>query len=182
MFVKERDNSFVNLPASIDNVLLYVAHEFSLGRSFATTVSKISAISYFHKLANVNDPTNAGVVKSALKGFKNASPPQREKIPLSIDDVAEIFKTIDLLHLPVYHVHLLKSMLTFTFFALLRPGEFTFSDNMLELQDIRIHEDFINISFARFKHAKSTPTEINVVKYGGQLCPGFPRPPGIREK
>ncbi len=171
LFVISIDSNFKKLPASNDHMLKYISRLFTQKVSYATMASKVSMISYYHKIASVLDPALSIIVKKSMRGYQRLSPSQKSKIPLSSEDVESMFKTIDMLVLPVYHSAMLKSILSLGFFALLRPGEITKSANMLEFGDISIHDNFINLSFSRFKHAKSTPTEITIVKQCNTICP-----------
>ncbi len=65
-----------------------------------------------------------------------------------------------------------QAMLALSFYAFLRPGEVTSSDNNLQLEDIVFNvSQGVHINFARFKHHVGDPELLRVPPTGHQWCP-----------
>ncbi len=105
----------MSVPFAEGTILKLIAHLYGKGVTYATVRSKVSAISYFHKSLDCQDPTATHIVKRSLLGYKSMSPVPKSKVPLTVNLLLKLFIAIDKLSLPFYHVILLKSLLSLGF-------------------------------------------------------------------
>ena len=117
-----------------------------------------SPISYLHKLFALPDPLDNLFVSQVLKGIKKNSPPKSSKIPISTSLLNSILANVKHFNLSIFDQLAFKAMCTLAFSAFLRPGEFTSSDNNLQLSNISLFKHCLIIFFEKFKHAKDSTT------------------------
>ena len=62
------------LPIQPAVIALFVSHLYPLHYASSTVTSYLSAIGYTHKLAGVGDPTEKGIIRQIIKGYRNLVP------------------------------------------------------------------------------------------------------------
>ncbi len=167
------DGSFKSLPANVSHVLYYIRDLFESDIKYASIASKICIISYYHKLLKLSDPTCDYIVKRALQGYKKIAVKSQSKIPISMQMLCNMLSKCELLSLAPYYVKLFRAILSVGFFALLRPGEITASNNTLDIENVFMQDQCIVLDFQKYKHSKTTPNCIAIAKSGGPCCPHF---------
>lgn len=159
-------------PASHDDVICFITKLYNDGCSPSTITTKMSAISYAHKMRNLPDPTSHFMVSKVLTGMRKTAPSADTRVPLTFTMLTNIISAIPSVGWSHFWATTYQAMLSLSFHAFLRPGEITDSPNNLQFQDITIHPNQkITITFHRFKHHVGEPYLIDILP--GQLpsCP-----------
>ena len=73
-------------PASLDNIITFIAYLSLKGCTYSTASSYISGLSFYFKINGWEDPTQAFVVRKLLKGYSkcHSSKDLREPITLQM--------------------------------------------------------------------------------------------------
>ncbi len=81
-------------PANAGHVALYITHLHLSGMAPATIVSKLSAISFVHKMCNRPDPTTSFLVSKLTLALKKANPQRDMCVPITVDMLHEILQNL----------------------------------------------------------------------------------------
>lgn len=113
----------ISLPVSVVDVCNFIGHLFLVNYSPSSIASHISAISYVHKILNMQDPTQAFITKKILKGCKSSVPTKDTRLPITPDILQKLLHA--LAHtVPQYSLRiLLRALFLLAFHAFLRLGE-----------------------------------------------------------
>ena len=160
-----------DLPSNPGHVVLYIAHLFLSGLASSTIVSKLSSISYFHKLYSQQDPIPHFLVQKTLLGAKKLRPSSDTRQPITYPLLMEIINIFSKNIRTSYLSTLYKAMISLSFFACLRPGEVTSSQNNIQFTDVLVSHQNISVTFHCFKHYQGRPVTIVIPKQGGKACP-----------
>ena len=133
-------------PVPIQHVTLFIAHSFELGYSPSTIASYLSGISFYHKLHNYQDPTNAFVVKKLLEGFKRSRKSRDVRAPITEHILRRICHVLPNICYSDFESCLFQSAYFLSYFALLRVSEVVFPsylqpDRPLLSGDIELVDD-----------------------------------------
>ena len=163
-------------PASSHQVLLFVAYLSNKGESSSTVSSKLSAISWFHKLHNFNDPTASFVITRAVQGLKKAKPTIQTRLPIDRSLLHNIISILPTIFSSTYDVTLSTAILLLMYHGCFRVGELLFSGSnkhSLCLENIHIQSNDskpqLQITLQSHKH-KSTPTSF-ILPSSPLFCP-----------
>ena len=159
------------LPVNPGHIVLYITHLFSANFAASTILSKISAISYWHKFNNKVDTTQHFLVQKALLGVKKARPGSDVRKPLSIQVLGRFIKLLSTPMYPSYASALYKSMLSLAFFAFLRPGELTHSKHNLNFDQVSCTRNELTVTFKSFKCYHGRPFSIVISRQNSHVCP-----------
>jgi len=114
----------VNLfPSTQTMVAHFISHLFVQNYQPSTIASYVSAISYFHKIKNMPDPTASFRIKKILKGTQNLRKSVDTRMPITRDILFDLVKALPVVIRSVYDQILLKAMMTMAYFCFLRIGE-----------------------------------------------------------
>ena len=141
-----------SLPVGQSVLLLYISYLFDKNYASSTICSAISALVYFHFEKGLPDPRTKQVYQ-ALAGVKNKRPSVSSWQPLSLENVNILIRNAQGAFSSSFTVHLFKAMACLAFYALLRVGEFTYSQHSIRRADISIHKSYVEIRFQSFKHS-----------------------------
>ena len=170
-FIQLLGPQYGSFPANPAHVILFIAYLFDKGLSPSTITSKLSAISYVHKLHNLSDPCSHFIVQKAIVGARKIAPSVDSRLPVTLQMLEMFVKYCYLVTPSHYYRALLKAMVTVGFYALLRPGEMTGSVNNLQYEHVNLSDDSITIKFVKFKHHVGEPVIVKVAAQGGLACP-----------
>ena len=170
-FIAKLQPSSQPFPANPGHLVYYIAHLFQRGLVSSTITTKLSSISYFHKIKSYPDPTSSFIVQKALSGAKKLSPSGDSRIPISIPMLQQLMTQIHHTSMSPYAITMMKSMMSLSFYGFLRPGEITDSPNNLLLQQVQLNHDNIVITFTKFKHHVGPPVQIQISAHPGITCP-----------
>lgn len=87
-------NINVTMPLQIVQVCNCIGHLFWKQYSPSSIASHVSAISYVHKLLQLNDPTNSFIVRKLIKGCNNLSGTSDTRLPITMDILKNIMQGI----------------------------------------------------------------------------------------
>lgn len=113
----------ISLPVAVVDVCNFIGHLFLVNYSPSSIASHISAISYVHKILNMQDPTQAFITRKILKGCKSSVPTKDTRLPITPDILQKLLQA--LAHtVPQYSLRiLLRALFLLAFHAFLRLGE-----------------------------------------------------------
>ncbi len=119
----------VRLTASVNDILLFLAHLHRNKLKHTTLQNYVSAISYQHKIASVQDTANQFIAQKFLLGAKNISPQVRQLQTITINILIDLIPSLNKLHLSHYNHTLLKTLMLLLYWGCLRIGEIVTSAN-----------------------------------------------------
>ena len=170
-FLSSLDSRYKGLPANPGQVILFVADLFNQGLSASTIVSKMSAISYYHKLDNKPDPMSHFLVQKALSGVKRLATSSDVRLPITLSMLHRLVQCARHVVSIDYYIKLLQAMMVLSFFAFLRPGEVTTSSNNLKFENVQICDQQIRVTFMSFKHHHGKPVTLLIPAQTDAPCP-----------
>ena len=170
-FLSTLDNRYHGLPANPGQVLLFIAHLYRSGLSAQTIRSKMSAISYFHKLMSRPDPLDSFIVQKALAGLKNVASSHDNRLPITLTMLQQLLELAPKLISGDYYVRLVQAMMCLSFYALLRPGEVTASHNNLLFQNVQVQGQQLLVTFVTYKHHQGKPVSLLIPAQQSAPCP-----------
>ena len=118
------DNCNFNLPLQPAVLALFVSHLYSLRYASSTVTSYLSAISYAHRLAGVNDPTETALIRQILKGYSKLTRAQDVRLPITLPILSQIIASFQHTTGSAYQLQMLTAMCSLAFFAFLRIGDY----------------------------------------------------------
>ena len=167
------------MPYSPSDISAFVSF-LHLKRQAPSTVSThLSAISYFHKLKNLSDPTQSFLVRQLQLGGRRLHQQPDSRQPITKAILHQLYHAVPKLSPTHYMTTLYQSLFLLCFHGFLRVGEVTAtaacSTHTLTLAQITIphHQSqpsSLTITFNSFKHSKGTPYKINILTQQGP-CP-----------
>jgi site-specific recombinase XerD len=112
------------MPATEDNLLLYIAHLFDAGLKGSSIRVYLSAVRSLHVFAGYSYPTEMLRVRLALKGAVTKSAPVVRKFPITFDVLSKILKFVQ----KRFDSKLMSTMMAVAFFGCLRASEICVCD------------------------------------------------------
>ena len=170
-FFNNIDSRYRGLPANSGQILLFIAHLYQSGLTSSTIHTKMSAISYYHKLLSLPDPMSSFVVQKALVGVKKLASSSDSRLPITLQLLQQLIDNVRFIVSDHYYRKMLQSMMCLAFFAFLRPGELTSSPNNLVFENIKLSNNQISITFVAFKHHRGKPVTLIVPAQDCAPCP-----------
>ena len=141
------------------------------GVSGSSIQSKLSAISYSHKIRDDPDPTTHFLVSKVMMGIRKVAPSLDTRLPITFNILSSIVQSIPSVGWSHFWSVLFRAMITLSFHAFLRPGEITHSPNNLMFSDVTINQDLLSITFRKFKHHVGDPVTIEIPAGDPVTCP-----------
>ena len=176
----------LTLPLSVYNVCNFICYLFGRAYSPSTIVSHtcISAISYIHKIMDIQDPTTSFLIGKLLKGCNNLQPNRDCRLPITKDILIKIVNSLNLCIPEHANRILLKAIFLLSFVVFLRLGEILIrskahSDKLLQVADVAISYEKgipanLNITLRHFRNIKASQPAIFSITVNGKnpnLCP-----------
>ena len=75
----------LSFPVAVSTIALFVSYLFNRDLSAKSITSMLSAVSYFHKLHNVVDPTSSFLIKKLIAGASRLRPTGDIRLPLTLE-------------------------------------------------------------------------------------------------
>ena len=150
------------LPSNV--ILNFIAHLSLLNMSPNTVRLYIRALSYFHKVRQVSDPTTSFLITKALQGLTrcNSAPDTRHPITLAI--LEKLLAALPSVCTSSYESKLFACAFSLAYFGLLRIGEFTISNlslarnsHCLQSQNVILNQTTSQVSLT-IPHSKTDQT------------------------
>ena len=170
-FLADIDPRYKKLPVNAGQIVLFIAHLYQNGLTSATIYSKMSAISYYHKLMGLPDIVSNFVVQKALAGVKRMASSSDGRLPITLGLLEKLIDNVRLILSGDHYVKLLKAMMCLSFYAFLRPGEVTASGNNIMFMNVQLSRTEITLTFVAFKHHKGKPVTILIPAQSSAICP-----------
>ena len=113
----------LSLPVSVVDVCNFTGYLFLKKYSASSIASHLSAISYVHKVLDLQDPTQAFITKKILRGCQSLGPTRDTRLPITPHILRRLLDA--LVHtVPQYSLRiLLRALFLLAFHAFLRLGE-----------------------------------------------------------
>ena len=168
--------SMESFPIQVNHVLFYLGFMQYKGFAPATLTTYVSAISYIHKILEVQDPTSSFLVQKLLASCNKLNPRSDSRLPITFLILHRLMEAIKHTSLSIYHMSLIRTMYIMGFFGLLRIGEMTIGQNkrvVIYKQQVEINDGYVKLKISHFKHNKSLkPVELILpAQVDKSICP-----------
>ena len=170
----------VKLPVSQKNLGMYVTHLFNIGLKPNTVQSHVSAISYFHKINGLSDPSHSFFISKLLRGIQKEVPTSDSRMPISKTLLMQLVTVLPDCTSTTYERIMLTAMFLSAYFLCLRVGEIAKSSNvsnMITLQQVSsvtvrgIIVAYL-FQFTEYKHHKGHKPILRLeTQSKGKFCP-----------
>lgn len=173
-FVQNHFQGASVLPSCTQHIMLYIAKCYEDNLAASTVLTCISALSYFHKIKGLTDPTNNFVVKKCLLGYQKCKGTCDSRKPITYGILKKLVSSLAFTTNSHFIRVLLKAMYLLAFHALLRVGEFTAKttnsgDPILKVTDVTFKFDNNNhiptdfeLSLSGYKHSQGKITTLYI--------------------
>lgn len=142
-----------HLPANVNSLCAYISFLNSKGISPGSILSSISAISYWHKLNSLKDPSKEFVVQQILVSIRKCGGEGDKRQPITKEILIQLISVLKVLGLSGYEISMFKAIFIIAFQFALRLSEFTSSPHTLMFKNIVISDVTMIITFSSFKHS-----------------------------
>lgn len=112
-----------SLPIPVVQLANFIGQQYSTGLRPSTILSHVSAISYVHKILNIDDPTATFIIRKILKGCEKLAPSVDSRLPITksiLERMVVAIPSVIKLH---FHQILLKAIFLVAFNGFFRLGE-----------------------------------------------------------
>ena len=147
------------LQIPINTLSLYLASLFNRGYAPSTICTYNSALSYWHKLNNVQDPTSSFFILKLLQGAKRRRIRFDSRLPITGSILNRLVTALNQTCSNPFDQRLYKAMYLLAFYGFLRLGEITersqgsLDSHCLKYSDVVVQQNHILISFQSYKHS-----------------------------
>lgn len=167
---------FASLPLSISQIMTFIGYLSLSGYAPASIMTYVSALGYIHKIKGVVDPTGSYMVQKLLAAILKVNNKQDSRLPITRNILFSLVSSLRHTSTSSYFTALFRAMYTVSFFGLMRMGEVTrdkFGQVIINLDQVRLHENYIIIVISKFKHNRSgKPFEIVLTRNENKIiCP-----------
>ena len=137
-------NLGLSWPATISDVVFYIAFLAKKHWAHSTISVHMSAISFLHKINNWSDPTNAFIIKKLKEGSRRVSSNPDNRRPITFPLLKAIVGMLPAMCSSSYEVTLFKSAFLLAFFGFLRVGEYAclsknrLSNHVINIEDVSV--------------------------------------------
>ena len=111
------------LPVSVAIMLLFVAHLHNAGYAPSSTISTVSAISYFHKVNGLHDPARNFIDSRLLLGAQKLGTRSDVRLPITLPFLAQLIRALPQVLTSHYKCVMLRAIMVLAFRAYLRIGD-----------------------------------------------------------
>ena len=164
-------------PVPLNHVIWYIAFHHIKGSAFSTITNYLSAISYFHKIANFEDQTKQFIVKNMLNGYKKNKLQKDSRFPVTLDILVKFPQALNIVCQTQYEAALFKAAFYLSFFGLLRISELVFNVDApmktLSNDDIWISHNklYVTIKYSKNDQCGKGVTLIIDPITNNEICP-----------
>lgn len=166
-------------PPNISEIVNFIAYLYSEGYSFSTAKTYISGISFYTKLNNGSDPSEAFVVKKMLRGFQRLNPTKDSRAPVTLQMLQAFPVALKNVTSSAYETLLFSTAFSVAFFGFLRIGEMIAGgksgDNsrIIQVSDVSMYDENVKITL-RFSKTDQLGKSATLLFYRSQqkqICP-----------
>lgn len=148
------------LPLQPVTIALYLSYLHGKSYSPSTLATHVSAIAFVHKMYGLQDPTNTFMIQKVMQGVRNCHPRCDTRMPITLHLLMRLVDSLAQVCDSHWNRLLYRSMYLLAFFAFLRVGEMTLSNNTLTLDCIRwvAGSPVMRVMFTKYKHGRKPAT------------------------
>lgn len=176
-FLRDTLGVQVTLPLSESQLHLYIAHLHTEGYKHATVLNHVSAISHFHKIHGVFDPTTTYTTTKMLTGVRNSQhniPDARR--PITHNILMRMMGAIRTTAIDDYQLRMYRSLFSLMYYACLRISEVSLtatSDHNIQLSQVSMKPDHksFQLQFRSYKHCVASDFQLHVTATSSLDCP-----------
>ena len=134
-------------PVPHEHLINYIAFLSVNGSSASTVSTYVSAISYFHKIRNLSDPTKLFIIGKLIEGMKRKNKKVDVKSPITYDLLCKLVSALPHTCSSYYEAIIFQGAFLLAFYVFLRVSEFTAtskfdtSGKALKINDILLSRD-----------------------------------------
>ena len=161
------------IPASEHTVALFATYLYDLGLKPSTIRCKLSAISFHHKIKQLQSPSDTYLIKHLLKGFDKTSPPKKVRLPIQEKLLIRLLDAIPSCIEGKHEAFRLKVLFSTMYHAALRVSETCpskLTDHALRLSNLVVLKNSILITFVSFKHSAGETVSLKLLKSNVKGC------------
>ena len=114
---------YAHFPVNEATIIQFVTYLFNQGRACTSIKSTLSAIGYYHKLANLPDPTKGYLLSKVLIGASKLRGNEDVRLPILPHTLKKLITALDLMPLDSYMRTMYKATYLLMFYAFLRISE-----------------------------------------------------------
>ena len=140
---------------------LYVAYLSENGYAPSTIKTVVSAIGWFHRMPNLDDPSLAPAIARMIQGTKQGPTSPLKRDPITRSLLHKMIDRVDLLFTSNYESKQVKALLLLGYHACARAGELVLSsntDHTIKLDNVTFVQSSTNLSLIfildSYKHSK----------------------------
>lgn len=156
-------------PVPVSDLAYFVSFCFQQGSSPSSVTTYVSALSFVHKLKNLQDPADSFVIRKLLEGFKRLRARKDLRAPITEDVLIKIFHALPYVCFNQYELFLFQAVFSLAYFGLFRVGELVFtghrqSGHPVRYNDIKVISECLKV---RIGISKTN-------QYGKPVCLNIP--------
>ena len=171
------------LPASVNTLLAYIGFSANNSIAYRTVVSRLSTVSFIHKLNGQPDLAKSFIIRKCLLGYNKQFFSADVRKPITLQLLHSLCDVLPCMFSDSYVVLLYKTMFLLAFYAFLRVSEFTAPTSATQ-HGLTVDQVSVNFStpahatllvtFHSYKPSKGQPfvLEINSLR-ASAYCPVF---------
>lgn len=165
-----RTLGFKPLPASVNTILAYIGFCANISIAYRTVASRLSTVSFIHKLNGHRDLSKSFQVRKCLLGYSKRFFTADVRKPITLQLLCSMCDVLKCIFSDHYKIVLYKATFLLAFYAFLRVSEFTFvssgSQHALTLRQVTCtpvnNVPALFIRFDSFKHSKGRPFTLQI--------------------
>lgn len=163
--------------ANAEQVSLYVVHLHNENIRSNTIRSHLSAISFKFQSSDRPSPTESFSTSKLLLAYAKSDPPPKIRKPLTKANLEKIIPALERMPYTSHERHMLRSLFTLMYHALLRISEVTTSkknDHNLKSTQVKNSTSDtrkLSVTFSSFKFSKPGLTHLDILPSNGTACP-----------
>ena len=176
-FITDVLRQSAKLPFSQAQISYYIAHMHNNNLKWSTIATQLSAISHYHKLEGLPDPTATYKTSKLMTGVrKTQNHPPDARQPITRKILLGLIAGLHACTTDRYQQLLYSGLFTMMYYACLRASEVLLTDNtkhMLQLSNlVALPNKSYKLHFTSYKHATSDcGSTIYIISTGKQDCP-----------
>ena len=158
------------MPASINTILAYIGFSANSSVAYRTVASRLSTVSFIHKINGHRDLCKSFQVRKCLLGYSKKFFVADVRKPITLKLLCSLCDVLKCIYSDQYQIILYKAMFLLAFYGFLRVSEFTCvpsgSQHALKLRQVTCTAvndvPALLIRFDSFKHSKGRPFTLQI--------------------
>ena len=134
-------------------------------------ISHLSSLNFYNKASLYQDVSSHFLLRKFISGLSKISPSLDTRVPIMPSVLSTLFTAIPRSVRGLYLITIYRTMITLSFFGLLRPGEVTDSPNNIQYHNVQVYPSKVGVTFDTFKHYTGPPMVIEISSRSSTICP-----------